>query len=240
MNMKLGRFGLTVLLVLMLTAMLAGTALANTPVKGAAFTTTNTTVDGTGHCKNGNEDVNCNIYDGKQYVWLNGGPSTAYVGDGNYFFAVLVPGGQADPNDGADKNLSDDYDAYTNRTFSVSGGTVSYSGTHDFDSNKIRLMPYADTTNPGGVYILAICSLADGYPVNPSDCKYDAFKVQETEVQPGLPLTISKDANGAYDNTYTWTIAKSVDKTTVKQIGGSATFTYTVTVSGRPGSTAPA
>ena len=76
-------------------------AQANTPVNGAAFTTTNTNVDGTGHCKNGNEDVNCNIYDSKNAVWLNGGPAVAYVGDGNYFFAVLAPGGQADPNDGA-------------------------------------------------------------------------------------------------------------------------------------------
>ena len=57
-------------------------------VTGAAFTTTNTAADGTGNCKNGNEDVNCNIYDAKQYVWMNGGPSTAYVGDGSYFFAV--------------------------------------------------------------------------------------------------------------------------------------------------------
>src|SRR5207249_2569517 len=147
-------------------------------VTGAAFTTVNENVDGTGHCKNGNPNVNCNIYDGKEYVWLNGGPSVAYVGDGTYFFAVLDPGGQADPNDGSAKNLSDDYDAYTNRTFSVSGGLVTYGGTHDFDSNKIRLLPYADTTNPGGVYIMVICSLANGYPANPSDCKYDAFKVQ--------------------------------------------------------------
>jgi hypothetical protein len=72
--------------------------------------------------------------------------------------------------------------------------------------------------------------LADGYPVNPSDCKYDAFKIQEEKVEPGLPLTITKDANGAYDNTYTWSITKDVDKTIVKQIGGSATFNYTVTV----------
>ena len=140
-------------------------------VTGAAFTTTNTLVDGTGHCKNGNEDVNCNIYDGKEFVWLNGGPRTAYVGDGDYFFAVLEPGGQPDPNDGGAKNLSDDFDAYTDRSFSVSGATVSYSGGHEFDSNKIRLADYADTSNPGGVYILAICSLADDYPVNPSDCK---------------------------------------------------------------------
>src|SRR3954470_16675759 len=144
-----------------------GPASANAPVSGAAFTTVNESVDGTGHCKNGNPDTNCNIYDGKQYVWLNGGPSAAYVGDGSYFFAVLEPGGQANPNDGAAKNLSDGYDAHTSRTFSVVGGTVSYSGSHDFNSNKIRLMNYADTSNSGGVYILAICSLADGYPANP-------------------------------------------------------------------------
>src|ERR1041385_7355736 len=194
------KFFLTVLLVMILLLGVTAVASANTPVSGAAFTTVNEGVDGTGHCKNGNPNTNCNIYDGKQYVWLNGGPSTAYVGDGTYFFAVLDPGGQADPNDGAAKNLSDDFDAYTNRTFSVSGGTVSYSGSHDFDSNKIRLADYADTSNPGGVYIMAICSLADGYPVNPSNCKYDAFKVQEGPVTSADALTITKDANGAYDN----------------------------------------
>src|SRR4051794_11222821 len=176
-------------------------------VTGAAFTTVNETADGTGHCQNGNPNVNCNIYDGKQYVWLNGGPSVAYIGDGTYFFAVLDPGGQADPNDGTAKNLSDGSNGdYTTRTFSVSGGTVSYGGSHNFDSNKIRLMPYDDTSNPGGVYILAICSLADGYPVTPSKCKYDAFKIGESAgAGVGDPLTIMKDANGSNKNTYTWT-----------------------------------
>jgi hypothetical protein len=213
-------------------------ASANTPVTGAGFTTVNEAVDGSGHCANGNPNVNCNIYDSKDTVWLNGGPSVAYVGDGSYFFAVLDPGGQADPNDGADKNLSDlspttgtgAGDDYTNRTFSVSGGVVSYGGSHDFADNKIRLAGYDDTTNPGGVYIMAICSLADGYPATASKCKYDAFKVQKGEVTPGYPLTVTKDAAGAYDNTYTWNIAKAVDKTVVKQIGGSTTFNYTVTV----------
>ncbi len=205
------------------------------PVTGAAFTSTNTSVDGTGHCKNGNEDVNCNIYDGKEYVWLNGGPQTAYVGDGSYFFAVLAPGGQADPNDGSAKNLSDDFDLVANRTFTVAGSTVTYAGTHDFDSNKIRLFPYADTPNPGGVYILAICSLDKGYPVMPSRCKYDAFKVQKAEAPPGKPLTVTKDATGSYDTSYDWSIAKDVDKTVVKQIGGNVTFTYTVTATRAPG-----
>jgi hypothetical protein len=211
-----------------LAMLLPGTALA---VTGAAFTTVNEGVDGTGHCKNGNPAVNCNIYDGKEFVWLNGGPSVAYVGDGTYFFAVLEPGGQADPNDGTAKNLSDDFDTYNNRTFSVTGGTVGYLGTHDFDSNKVRLDPYDDTTNPGGVYILAICSLGDGYPVTPSDCKYDAFKVQEGDVTGAVPLTIAKDASGSNERKYAWTIGKDVDKTLVRQLGGSATFSYTVNVS---------
>jgi len=167
-----------------------GTALA---VSGAGFTTVNEAADGPNHCKNGNPGVNCNIYDAKEHVWLNGGPAANGLGpDGQYFFAVLVPGGQPNPNDGGPKNLSDDYDAYTNRTFTVTNGEVSaYAGTHDFDSGTagapalddqppfIRLFPYADTTNPGGVYIMAICSLGEGYPVDPRDCKYDAFKVKK-------------------------------------------------------------
>jgi hypothetical protein len=92
---------------------------------------------------------------------------------------VLAPGGQPDPNDGGAKNLSDDFDTYTNRTFTVTNGEVSaYGGTHTYDPPLIRLFPYADTPNPGGVYIMAICYLGDGYPVAPRDCKYDAFKVQ--------------------------------------------------------------
>src|SRR3954466_2082283 len=105
----------------------------NSSVTGAAFTTVNEDQDGPDHCKNGNPNNNCNIYDGKQYVWLNGGPSVAYVGDGSYFFAVLEPGGQKDPNDGGASNLSDTDpagglgvtgggDSYTQRTFTVTNG----------------------------------------------------------------------------------------------------------------------
>jgi hypothetical protein len=116
----------------------------------------------------------------------------------------------------------------------VAGGTLTYDdGSHDFNNNKIRLVPYNDTPNPGGVYILAICSLANGYPANPSTCKYDAFKVraETTETPTATPLVVTKGAAGSFDNTLPWTIAKSVDKTLVKQVGGTVTFTYTVTVS---------
>jgi len=190
------------MLVLTLSVVIAASA-----VSGAAFTTYNPWVDGDFKdiCKN--SQINCNIYGTKPDVWLNGGPSANGLGpDGEYFFAVLVPGGQPDPNDGGAKNLSDDFDAYTNRQFTVTDGEVSfYDGSHDQDSGDtldssrnfchsprgcspddappfIRLFPYADTTNPGGVYILAICSLQSGYPVEPRDCKYDAFKVKLEDV----------------------------------------------------------
>jgi hypothetical protein len=162
--------------VALLLALLPGSTVAI--VAGAGFTTVDESKDGSGHCLNGNPDVNCNIYDGKDFVWLNGGPMTGQISDGTYFFAVLEPAGQNNPNDGGANNLSDDYDTVADRTFTKSGATITYSGPHEFDSPKIRLAPYADTSNPGGVYILAICSLASGYPVSPSDCKYDAFKVQ--------------------------------------------------------------
>lgn len=215
-------------------------------------------------CKNGNPEVNCNQYGDKSYVWLSGLPDSAGVNDGTYFFAVVVPGGQganatANPNDGTDKNLSDTVaapwtsgdlnadgtavgsgDAYTNRTFTVTNGVISYSGSHTFDDNKIRLMPYDDTTNPGGVYILAVCKIAGdldtalGLPgVNPSTCKYDAFMVRtgDEERPPAADLTVVKDAEGSYDTTYAWEIDKSVvGPDEIKKVGGNATFNYKVEV----------
>jgi hypothetical protein len=190
----------------------AGPAAAQ--VSGAAFTTVNPAIDGPGKCMNGSGHINCNLYTGKQYVWLNGGPVANKIGpDGYYFFVVLVPSGQPKPNDGVpvvngDTNLSDDYDTYHNRTFRVLNGEVSsYGGTHDFDpfsdplNPKIRLMPYSNTTNNGGVYILAICSLGPtgtSYPVTPRQCKYDAFKIPGPDTdQPECPApTFSVNGDG--------------------------------------------
>jgi hypothetical protein len=46
----------------------------------------------------------------------------------------------------------------------------------------------------------------------------------------GADLTVSKTAVPSFDRTYAWNIQKAVDKTKVEQVGGSATFNYTVTV----------
>lgn len=175
-------------------ASLAGALMLAVPAAswaGAAFTTFNPHVDGSTKDVCRNNAVNCNLYGAREYVWLNGGPTANGLRpDGEYFFSVLVPGGQPNPNDGAYANLSDDYDWYTNRTFTVTNGEVSaYTGDHWLDDGKsgavpnknlpfIRLYPYAESADSRGVYVLAICSLAEGYPVDPRDCDFDAFQVK--------------------------------------------------------------
>jgi len=231
---------------------------SHTIVNGGGFTTVNETADGTGHCANGNPAVNCNIYDGKQFVWLNGGPAAATIGGaGNYLFAVLSPAGQNSPNDNTTNNLSDQFgtpgggDSYLNRVYTIGAdGSITYTGTHDVDQpviTKIRLAPYDDTPNQGGVYIMAICAVGDaildqethavtgytGYPIlNPSACKYDAFKINTSGGTNGSEvLTVSKTATGSFTRTYAWNISKSASPTLVEQIGGNVTVTYNVVVS---------
>jgi hypothetical protein len=183
---------------------------------GATFTTTNVSYFSGPekqqarcvHGSKGNIDVvNCNIYNAKKYVWLNGGPVGAQLGAGDYFFAVLEPGGQPNPNDGNLKNLHWGKEFHTDRdarTFSVdSAGTITSGPSgHVLNNNKIQLSPFADTGNPGGVYILAICSLdwvgTDGQ-VSPRDCKYDAFKVREGKDEEPPPPLITLSGMKYYD-----------------------------------------
>jgi hypothetical protein len=240
------------LLFSLIAIMTAAVVISASAVGGAAFTTFNPSIDGETKdvCKN--SIINCNIYGAKEFVWLNGGPDANHLKpDGYYFFTVLEPGGQPNPNDQGgvlDKNLSDDYDTYLNRVFRTEGGEVveyipngELENDHWLDSGEgkacnlkgngpdacknvvpdglpplIRLFPYSDTTNPGGVYIMAICYLGEDFDpaeapegpgVEPRDCKYDAFKVKEGRVTYDFMLDGYKihdrdadgDLNGLYD-----------------------------------------
>jgi hypothetical protein len=192
----------------------------------AISTTTNVTGStGSGQCvhpSSASDPVNCSAYAAKADVWLSNLPGA--LADGTYFFSVLAPGSQANPNDGSAGLLSTDL--HTDRTFTVAGGVVTSTGTHLAENNRMQLLDFSDTPNGGGVYIAAVCKLSS-YPSSSSDCKYDAFKVGPGSPD-AAPLEVFKDATGAYTRTYHWTITKGVDKTLVKQVGGSATFNYTV------------
>ncbi len=203
---------------------------------GNAISSTTNVAAGTGACQAPSrattdpDPINCNAYGAKADVWLSNLPQA--LGDGQYFLAVVSPGGQPDVNDGSSKLLSTD--SHLDRAFQVSGGTVTSLGTHVVVDNKVQVLPFADTPNPGGVYVLAVCPLAS-YPVAAHDCKFDSFKVGPGTPDAADPLTVTKDATGGYDRTYAWNIVKSADKTKVYQSGGSVTANYTVKVSHDPG-----
>ena len=208
------------------------------PVTGGVFTTVDPHIDGTGTCLNGNPSVNCNIYTGKPFVWLNGGPGANKLGsDGTYFFAVLDPGGQKNPNDGSSGNLSDDYDCWQNREFTIVNGEVGAylpssdpacnttshgTASHTYDPPFIRLYPYADTSNPGGVYIMAVCRVptspttTNGPGVDPKSCKYDAFKVPNNDTSPPVCSAVV-------------TAARTIQITVQDQQSGIETITPTAT-----------
>jgi hypothetical protein len=196
-------------------------------VAGAGFTTFDSTVEG---CLNGNNPngVNCNLYEGKDKVYMSGGPETLKSGlsDGSYYFAVLTPGEQNGGFvEGAKGNLSDQTaggttgdlghgDEQSKRTFEVLDHQIqiaSYTGGHAKGVSPkgrdiIGLAPFDDTDNPGGVYILAICQVG---ATSPSQCKYDAFKVkregeeEEEEVEPFGTISGLKyydvNHNGGFD-----------------------------------------
>ncbi|MCX6395548.1 MAG: hypothetical protein NTV23_03595 [Propionibacteriales bacterium] len=195
---------------------------------GGAISTTTNVGAGTGQClspDSADDPINCNSYAAKPDVWLSNLPQA--LPDGDYFFAVVSPGGQADPNDGTPKLLSTD--SHLDRTFKVVAGTVTTAGTtgnHAVVNNQVQLADFADTTNGGGVYVAVVCAAAD-YPVAGGDCKYDAFKVGPSAATP-QGLEILKDAAGSYVRTYDWDITKVADKTYVKQVGGTTTINYTV------------
>src|SRR3954454_7244453 len=95
-------FGVAVAIAGVVVALLPGAAASagpGDPGPPATFTTTNGDADGGYFCINGpaaQDPVNCNLYERKEHVWLNGGPDLAHLGDGDYFFVVLEPGGQND------------------------------------------------------------------------------------------------------------------------------------------------
>lgn len=134
---------------------LAVSAAAQAP-SGAIFTTL---PDGS--------EVNFNIYDSKDDVYLDGGPgpgapqTAAGLDDGTYVFQVTDPSGKT--------LLSQD--AARCRQFTVSGGIITgvvatgcqhVTGLDkDHGATTVQLMPFDDTPNSGGEYKVWVTFLED-------------------------------------------------------------------------------
>lgn len=163
-------------------------------INGAIFTTT---VD--------HSVVNGNIYPNKEAVYLNGGPNNrncngGKLPDGDYYFQVTDPSG---------KTLLSTVSAPSDRSFRVVGGVIARNlgdtdvhpdgGISHCGSLAIRLFPYNDTPNPGGVYKVwitrvssfeAACGVGvdcglDGFV--PRSSKTDNFKVRHYVLPPVDP-----------------------------------------------------
>ncbi len=129
------------------------------------------------------------------------------------------------------------YDAWTSG-ISPSGGYFDFERPNGNPTN----LPFDGTTQtvgaatwsagvPGDQLIILHINDAtecdDLYGGNPGTC----FVLPGGGPHEAQPPTVTKDAMPSFDRSYTWTITKGVDKTIVKQIGGSATFNYTINVS---------
>ncbi|BDG06643.1 hypothetical protein [Anaeromyxobacter oryzae] len=177
-----------------------GTVVTQGIVAEAGYTTFDATLGG---CLDGVNGVNCNHYAGKEFVYMSGGPTRAGLSDGDYFFAVLAPGAaNGGFVDGAEGNLS--LDSATDRTFTAGSHEIAYSGPHALGTNPggrrvIGVAPFADTPNPGGVYILAICQAG---ATSPSQCKFDAFRIGAGHAFPTVSgmKYYDTNANGRYDD----------------------------------------
>ena len=128
---------------------LVGTATVSSanPISGAIFTTTAT---GT--------EVNFNIYPSKDAVYLNGGPGAhakplaAGLPDGTYVFQVTDPPGHAllSTDIASCRQIVVIGGVFSNVTPSGACGHVL--GTSPDGGISVKLMPFTDTPNNGGVY----------------------------------------------------------------------------------------
>jgi len=129
-----------------------------------------------------------------------GSPHTSANGTADYTFAGL------DPTTVVDDTI--DVTDTNGKSWQFSdSGSVSYSESF---------------TDPAGV-----CTKHTNTATITQTGLSDSVTVEDCQ---GADLTVSKTANPAFSRAYKWNISKSVDKTKVNILGGTATFNYTVTV----------
>lgn len=105
------------------------------------------------------------------------------------------------------------------------GGTLGTVSSSD-PSPKTFEYPYEFSGDPAGT-----CTGHDNTATFVTDTtETEGSAEQEVEVCVGADLEVSKNATPAFKRTFPWSISKEVDKTLVEQVGGKATFKYTIKV----------
>lgn len=183
--------------------LLASSTLSAQGIRGAIYTS----VEGGGA-------VNANLYDAKEDVYLNGGPSNfpqcngGELEDGEYYFQVTNPSGSvllsSDPiAERKFRALNGSFDEYLGSTHHVSANTDGCGGI------SIQLYPFDDTPNNGGVYKVWITRVSEYAPGTANHgfsgaTKTDNFRIREQKTEdPTGTLNAYKfydaNANGIWD-----------------------------------------
>ncbi len=164
-------------------------------VSGATFTTT---VDGT--------VVNENVhYNSKRDVYLNGGPASAGLEPGNYYFQVTDPSGKVLLS--SDEIECREFTVGANGQINaVLGGACAHNTGNDSKGGlTVQLYPFDDTPNNGGVYKLWITRVDDfeeggkNFGFVHADTKTDNFKVRERNCEIKVCKVEDKNGNGRWD-----------------------------------------
>ncbi|MEX0782247.1 MAG: DUF5979 domain-containing protein [Dehalococcoidia bacterium] len=164
----------------------------------AVFTSIQNVTDDSECPVGGGGGVNCNQYEGKPQVYLNGGPSNDFLPDAFYCFSVYNPN--------TDLLLSNDEAG--ERSFEVSGGVVDYTGSHlqgidsrgddGQDEITLQFFPFDNTTNPGGVYKFTLYQYATDQSGSTEDeCSQTGITTQKTDnfkvAGEGTTITVVKE-----------------------------------------------
>jgi large repetitive protein len=114
----------------------------------------------------------------------------------------------------------------TNKTVNITDTLVGSLGS----VTATEEAPFATGTFTYQQIFPGVAGTSTTYDNTATIVETDQSASQTVKVNVGKDLTVSKTAAGTFDRTYLWDISKSVDKLVVKQIGGNATFNYTVNV----------
>jgi hypothetical protein len=112
-------------------------------------------------------------------------------------------------------------------TGSASEGTITFSYTAPSNGCSTSIVAYGTPGNNTNASLLGHPNSAAGLAfVGPGGVVTECGGT----VPPAANLSVTKSADGSINKTFTWGITKSVDKTLVEQVGGTATFNYVVSV----------
>jgi hypothetical protein len=165
-------------------------------------------------------------------VLVAGNPTCDELGYANGFKATE---GGSDWQSGSDDSWgpSSETGNYTFGLDSTDGVHVDWTSTPDFAGAVV-----VKGANGADSYVYQEARSGDKGltpPVNssgePAAISHVQFCWEDNASPQAKPLTVEKTAQPSLDRTDKWTITKNVDKTRVEQVGGTATFNYTVNFS---------